>query len=76
MDSRCYRLARSNLRAMLWSRAALVVAVSVLAGCGGVPVPPTYTQDELKAICERHGGWWHPDGLIGGYCEYQTDGFL
>jgi hypothetical protein len=76
MDSRCYRLARSNLRAMLRSRAALVVAVSVLAGCGGVPVPPTYTQDELKAICERHGGWWHPDGLIGGYCEYQTDGFL
>jgi len=76
MDSRCCRLARSNLRAMLRSGAALVVAVSVLAGCGGVPVPPTYTQDELKAICERHGGWWHPDGLIGGYCEYQTDGFL
>jgi hypothetical protein len=60
------------------SRAALVlVAVAtILAGCSGASIPPTYTQDELKAICERHGGWWHPDGLVGGYCEYQSDGFL
>ena len=61
--------------AMVWSRVArVVVAATLLAGCSSVPIPPTYTQDELKAICERHGGWWHPDDLIGGFCEYQSDG--
>ena len=71
------RTPANGLRVALSSWAALVVvAVSVLAGCGGVPIPPTYTQNELKAICERHGGWWHPDDLMGGTCEYQTDGFL
>jgi hypothetical protein len=62
--------------ARVWSRAALVaVALTLLAGCSSVPIPPTYTQDELKAICERHGGWWHPDELMGGFCEYQQGGF-
>lgn len=56
--------------------ALFVVAVTILTGCSSVPIPPTYSQDELKAMCERHGGWWHPDGLPGGYCEYQSDGFL
>jgi len=55
--------------------AVVVVAVTVLAGCSRVPIPPTYTQDELKAICERHGGWWRPDDLVGGHCEYQQGGF-
>ena len=41
------------------------------AGCSSVPIPPTYTQDELHAICERRGGWWHEDRLWGGYCEHQ-----
>lgn len=55
------------------ARAALVVVVVfVVAGCSSLPIPPTYTQDELKAICERHGGWWHPDDLMGGYCEYDS----
>ena len=49
--------------------ALLVLAMTIFAGCGSVPVPPTYTQDELKVICERHNGWWHPDELVGGYCE-------
>jgi hypothetical protein len=49
-----------------------VVVVFVVAGCSSLPIPPTYTQDELKAICERHGGWWHPDDLMGGYCEYDS----
>jgi hypothetical protein len=31
----------------------------------------TYTEAELKAICERRGGWWRGN-LIPGYCEYQT----
>jgi hypothetical protein len=62
---------------MFRSRATLVlVAVAILAGCSSVPIPPTYTQDELKAICELHRGWWHPNGLVGGYCEYQSPGFL
>jgi hypothetical protein len=54
--------------------ALAAVALTILAGCSSVGTPPTYTQDELKAICERHGGWWHPDDLMGGFCEYQRDG--
>lgn len=53
----------------------VLVAVAILAGCSSVPIPPTYTQDELKAICERHGGWWRPDDLMGGFCEYQQGEF-
>jgi hypothetical protein len=52
--------------------ALIVVAVTIMAGCRSAPIPPTYTQDELRAICERHMGWWHPDGLVGGYCEYDS----
>ena len=36
-----------------------------------MPQGPTYTEAELKAICERRGGWWRGN-LIPGYCEYQT----
>jgi len=43
----------------------------LLAGCAGLPQGPTYTQAELRAICERRGGWWRGD-LIPGFCEYQT----
>jgi hypothetical protein len=54
-----------------WGRTALVgIALAVLDGCATAPLPPTYTQEELQAQCERHRGWWHPDGLIGGFCEY------
>ena len=48
-----------------------VAACLFLASCSGVVYPPTYTQAELKAICERRGGWWRGD-LIPGYCEYQA----
>lgn len=41
----------------------------VLTGCLTTGIPPTYSQDELRAICVRDGGWWHPDALFGGYCE-------
>jgi hypothetical protein len=51
--------------------ALLVLANTILAGCGSVAIPPTYTQDELKAECERHGGWWRPDDLLGGYCDFR-----
>ena len=46
-----------------------MLALAILVGCSSVPLPPTYTQGELKAIRERHGGWWHPDELVGGFCE-------
>ncbi|HSE05343.1 MAG TPA: hypothetical protein VLK35_14440 [Methylomirabilota bacterium] len=55
-----------------WRGALLGLALSVLlAGCAGLPQGPTYTDVELKAICERQGGWWRGE-LIKGYCEYQT----
>jgi hypothetical protein len=43
----------------------------LLGGCAGPPQGPTYSDAELKAICERQGGWWRGE-LIAGYCEYQT----
>ena len=65
-------MARQLVRGMptiAWSRAVLLgLAVTILAGCNSVPIPSTYTQDELKAICERNNGWWHTDDLIGGDC--------
>jgi hypothetical protein len=51
--------------------ASVLAAVVMLGGCNGIPLPMTYTQDELKAMCERQGGWWHKDELMGGYCEYR-----
>jgi hypothetical protein len=57
-----------NRRAFLAGLSAAIV----LTGCHGAPIAPTYTQDELRAICERQRGWWHPDGLIGGHCEYDS----
>jgi hypothetical protein len=47
--------------------ATLLVLAVLLVGCSGVPIPPTSTDDELRAICERHSGWWR-----GGYCEYDS----
>jgi hypothetical protein len=46
-------------------------ACGLLAGCAGMPTEPTYTDAELRAICERQGGWWRGE-LIAGYCEYQS----
>ena len=43
----------------------------LLAACSTVPIPPTYTEAELRVICERRGGWWR-GGLIPGYCEFQA----
>jgi uncharacterized lipoprotein len=63
------------MRTLTQTRAAallLIVAVTVLAGCSSAPIAPTYSQDELKAECERHRGMWHPDDLMGGYCEYRA----
>jgi hypothetical protein len=43
----------------------------LLTACAGLPQGPTYTDAELRAICERRGGWWRGE-VIAGYCEYQT----
>lgn len=54
-----------------------LAALSLAAGCAtlGRPMPPTYTDEELRDTCQRNGGWWRGD-LIAGYCEYQSPGFL
>lgn len=53
------------------AHAAIFMAMTILAGCSSVPIPPTYTQDELKAACDRQRGWWRPDDLRGGYCDFR-----
>ena len=45
----------------------LLVLAVLLAGCSRVPIPPTSTGDEQRAICERHRGWWR-----GSSCEYDS----
>jgi hypothetical protein len=58
-----------------WTWALLLSALAVaacLGGCAtGSPIPPVYTQEELKAECDRHRGWWRPDELRGGYCDFR-----
>ena len=50
----------------------LIGALTIQAGCSGARIAPTYSQEELKVECERHRGMWHPDDLIGGFCEYRA----
>jgi hypothetical protein len=45
--------------------------VGLFAACSTVAYPPTYTQAELKADCERRGGWWRGQ-YIRDYCEFQA----
>ncbi len=62
----------STIRTLAWARVAFLSAgaAACLAGCiTGAPIPPTYTQDELKMICERNSGSWYRDALVGGFCE-------
>jgi hypothetical protein len=51
--------------------ALLGAAVCGVSACSTVPIPPPYTDDELRAQCERRGGWWR-GSLIPGYCEFQS----
>ena len=44
----------------------LLLLAVLLAGCS-VPIPPTSTDDERRAICERQRGWWR-----GSSCEYDS----
>ena len=55
--------------------AGLLLALA-LAGCGSVAFGPAYAEDELAQMCVRRGGWWRPDDLRGGFCEFEAPGFL
>jgi hypothetical protein len=48
----------------------IVLTAMALTGCATWPAQPVYSQDELRARCERTGGWWRPS-ILDGYCEYE-----
>ncbi len=62
---------KSRARRLVLGVLLAAAAGGFLTGCASMPQGPTYTEAELKAICERRGGWWRGN-LIPGYCEYQT----
>jgi hypothetical protein len=66
VDTTTHKARRLVLGALLAAAAG-----GLLTACSSMPPGPTYTEDELKVICERRGGWWRGN-LIPGYCEYQT----
>ena len=54
---------------------ALAMTLALASGCAGA-ISSTYSPADLAQRCELTGGWWHPDELRGGFCEYQAPGFL
>ena len=54
---------------------ASIALLCAVGGCAGAPIPPTYTPAEMAERCSRTGGWWRPDSLMGGFCEYETPNF-
>jgi len=44
----------------------------VLASCSTAPIPPPYTQEELKARCESRSGRWHDGDPMTSFCEYDS----
>jgi hypothetical protein len=65
------RMRKRSVRRMLIGALLGAGVYGILGGCSTVPIPPTYTDAELQAICERRGGWWRGN-LISGFCEYQS----
>ena len=63
--------ARRTFARILAPALLLGATASLGLGCGSVPIEPTYTQADLKTLCERQRGWWRPDDLLGGYCEFR-----
>ncbi len=57
-------------RKILLATVFAATLAGLFAGCASMPQGPTYTDEELRAICERRGGWWRGN-LIAGYCEFQ-----
>jgi hypothetical protein len=56
--------------------AVALLLAAALAGCGSAVFGPAYTQEELAEYCVLRGGWWRPDELMGGHCEFEAAGFL
>jgi len=49
----------------------ILLGALVLSGCAANwTTEPVYTKDDLKARCERTGGWWRPN-ILDGHCEYE-----
>ena len=64
------RATKSSSRRILAGVLLGAGACGLFAACSTVSYPPTYTQAELKADCERRGGWWRGN-YIRDYCEFQ-----
>ena len=60
-----------RMRKILLGALLVAVTCSLFTACSTMSQGPTYTDAELRAICERRGGWWRGD-LIAGYCEFQS----
>jgi hypothetical protein len=58
-------------RKILYGALLGAAALGLLSGCASMPQGPTYTDEELRAECQRRGGWWRGN-LIPGFCEYQS----
>ncbi len=67
-----------TLQTMRLSRmtAVSLLLAAVVTGCATAQNPPSHTEVELKAACERQGGWWRANLLLdnGGLCENQGTG--
>jgi len=44
----------------------------VLGSCSTAPIPPPYTQEELKVRCESRSGRWHDGDPMTSFCEYDS----
>jgi hypothetical protein len=55
-----------------WIGLVGALAATLLSGCAATPLPPTYTEGELRAQCDRAHGWWHADTQRGGFCEHDS----
>ena len=62
----------SRIRRRLVVRVLVTALLSLGMGCTAAPVRSTYSQDDLRARCERTRGVWHTDTLMGGFCEYRA----
>ena len=60
-----------KMRKILLGALLAGAAAGLFSGCSSMAQGPTYTDAELRASCERRGGWWRGD-LIAGYCEFQS----
>jgi len=53
----------------------LALGMALLAsGCVGAS--PPYTEQDLKARCESHGGIWYAALEREGYCEFPAPGMI